>query len=529
MQTVPYCVMDINGVKPVASRIKQRPIGAKTKTHISGQNASMSFRGASVLQAPSVPQATLVATPVQATPEHKAYPLPQYEAPVHSEKVVRKRLTRRKLVLRGAATFLIVVVTLAGLMVWNGYVKFHKVFHGKSVVAALATKPTATPAQLAGEGGGRVNILLAGISGTGTYGANLTDTLAVLSIDPVNEKATIVNLPSDLWVQQPTQVPYVNKQEQLNAVYEGSLDSANGVNTNPDATQAGLDSLDQVVEKVAGVNINYNLLINFQAFQQAIDTVGGVSVNVPTELYDSTLAWKDHVSPVIAKAGVQQMDGNQALLYVRSRQAPNGVTQVQRELEVLTALKDKVLSVSTWSNPSKLEDLMSTLGSNVYTDMSIEGAGQLYGIMGKIGDSNITSADLIGSSINLLTSQQEGNVTVAVPVAGLNNYGAIQQYIRGYMADGYVANEHAPITVLTGNAAGAAVAGSVLKSYGFNVTTTGVASQHVNQLTLVDLSNGADPFTLHALEGHYHVKAVNTLPAGNSVAPGSAKFVIIEP
>jgi LCP family protein required for cell wall assembly len=521
--------MDIKGVKPVASRIKQRPVGAKTKTHPSGQNASVSFRGASALRAPMLSEITPPTNHAVVALERKAYTLPQYEAPVHSEQIMRKRMTRRGLILRSAAMLFVVAVTLAGLMLWNGYAKFHKVFHGKSIVAALAGKPTVTPQQLAGEGSGRINVLLAGISGTGSYGANLTDTIALLSIDPVNEKATIVDIPADLWIQQPTQVPYANKQEQLNAVYEGSLESVNGVNTNPDATQAGLESLDQVVEKVTGVDINYNLLINFQALQQVIDTVGGISVAVPTELYDSTLAWKDHVSPVIAKPGVQQMNGNQALLYVRSRQTPNGVTQVQRELEVLAALKDKVLSVGTWSDPSKLEDLMSTLGSNVYTDLSIEGAGQLYGIMGKISDSNVSSVDLIGASINLLTSQQDGGVTVAVPVAGQNEYGAIQQYVRGYMSDGYVVNEHAPVTVLSGDAGGAAVAGSILKSYGLNVTTTGIAGQRVNQLTLVDLSNGGDTFTLHALEVHYHVKAVNALPAGETVTPGSAKFVIIEP
>ena len=521
--------MDIKGVKPVASRIKQRPIEAKIKTHISGQNASISFRGSSVLQASQVPQAALAVTPVDLGLEHKEYPLPQYQPPVHSERIVRKHLTRRGLILRSAAMFFVVIVTLAGLMLWNGYVKFHKVFHGRSIVAALASKPATTSQQLAGETSGRINILLAGISGTGTYDANLTDTIALLSIDPVNEKATIVNVPADLWVQEPTLVPYVNKQEQLSAVYEASLNSTSGVNTDPDATQAGLDSLDQVVEKITGVDINYNLLINFQAFQQAIDTVGGVSVNVPAELYDSTLAWKDHVSPIIAKPGVQQMDGSQALLYVRSRETTNGVTQVQRELQVLTALKDKVLSAGTWGDPAKLEDLMSTLGSNVYTDMSIEGAGQLYGIMNKVGDSNISSVDLIGPSINLLTSQQEGDTTVAVPTAGENNYGAIQEYVHGYMSDGYIVNENAPVTVLAGNAAGAVVAGNVLKSDGFNVTATAAASQHVSQLVLVDLSNGQDTFTLQALENHYHVTAVKTLPTGESVATGSAKFVIIEP
>jgi LCP family protein required for cell wall assembly len=515
--------MDIKGVKPVASRIKQRPLGAKTKTPFSGRTYSSSIRDTAIIPAPT----TLAKASSGTAMGTKAYSLPQYEAPAHPSRVVRKRLTRSRLFLRIAAICFVFTVTVAGLFYWAGYAKLHKAFHGMPVVAALAVKSSASPGLLQGESNGRINVLLSGISGSGSYNTNLTDTIALLSIDPVNGKATIVNLPADLLVQQP--VPYAARQQQLSMVYESVLGAVDGNNADPNAVQAGLDSLDKAVERITGVAINYNLFINFEGFKQAVDAVGGVSVNVPVELHDSTLAWKEHVSPVLARAGVQQMSGDQALLYVRSRQVVNGFTQVQRELQVLTALKDKAMSAATLSDPNKLEALMSSLGDNVYSDLSISGAVRLYGIMAKIGDSNISSVDLIGPTLSLLTSEQSGGSTVAVPTAGFNTYAPIQEYIRSYMPNGYVVNENAPVMVVGPDASGAAITANMLRSYGYNVTATATTAQHIPRLVLVNLSNGRDGTTLSSLESHYRVTAMTELPPGISLPPGGAEFVIIEP
>lgn len=551
-----FVLMDIKGVKPVASREKQTPFGAKTKIHFSGRTAPISVQ--STQKSPTVaapgtvrsvvagaghqPQqqgqydttalqpAPAVLTPM---PEHKAFPLPRYEAPERPVRVSRghrRRFSKRAVVLRGAAASFIIIATIGGLLAWNGYVKIHKVFHGASIVAALAPKAT-TPGVLSGASDGRINILLAGVSGTGGVEADLTDTVAVLSIDPVNNKAVLLNIPTDLWVQQQTSF---TRQQELNAVYStvkaehtATGDASSG--TNPGTIEAGLEGLDQVVEQVTGVPIDYHLLVNFQAFQQAVDAVGGVTINAPAKLYDPSLAWKNHVSPDIATAGMQQMDGSQALLYVRSRVTADGSSQVLRELQVLAALKDKALSAGTLSDPSKIEALINSVGDNAYSDLNVSDAGELYTLIGKIDDDNINSIDLNGPSPSLLTAKRVGGLTVAVPTAGTNSYADIQEYVRGYMASGKVVNEHAPVTVISSDAAGAAISQSMLKSYGINVTTATTTNQQVSHLTLVNLSSGDDPSTLHFLEEHYGVKSISEMPTGITVPPGSAKFVIIEP
>lgn len=530
--------MDIKGIKPVASRIKQRPFEAKSSSHFSGHPASLSARGAQTSRLTGPVQGSPQSAPTSAVPAQallsasKQFPLPRYEEPVRPLKVVRKRhkrVTRKGMALRGAAVCFVLIATVGGLLAWNGYVKLHKVFRGTSTVAALSAKPV-TPGLLKGEGDGRVNILLLGIGGPGHDGPDLTDTIMLLSVDPVNDSATFLSIPRDLWVQQP--IPYISKQQKINAVYEsgkyhylGKMDSSN---SNAAAVEAGFSNLDQVVEKVTGVNVNYHVLVNFQAFRQAIDTVGGVTVNVPTDLVDPTMAWENHNNPILAKAGVQQMNGIQALLYARSRETTSDFARGNRQRQILVALKDKVLTAGTLSNPAKLESLTNAFGDNVYSDMSTQGAERLYTIMNKIGDNKITSIGLTDKPHQVITTGHIGGISIDEPISGLNNYSDIQTFVRSQMPDGYITNEHAPVAVIGHDASGVQVAANLLKNYGYNVTAATTTDVKVKQLTLVDLSDGKDPFTLHYLQNRYGT-AVTEMPVGVNVPPGSAKFVIIEP
>jgi hypothetical protein len=256
--------------------------------------------------------------------------------------------------------------------------------------------------------------------------------------------------------------------------------------------------------------------------------VGGVTVNVPTALVDPTMAWENHWNSVLAPAGVQQMDGVHALLYARSRETSSDFARGQRQRQILVALKDKVLTAGTLSNPAKIDGLMNAFGDNVYSDLSTQGATRLYSILKKVSDDKIDSAGLTDPPHQLVTTDHVGTTSVDRPLAGFNNYTDIQAYVRSQMPDGYLIKENAPVTVLSTTATAATAEAALLKSYGYNVTTSGVTTRPVSSITLVDLSKGKDPFTLHYLEERYGVKAVKTLPPGITVAAGTAKFVIID-
>jgi polyisoprenyl-teichoic acid--peptidoglycan teichoic acid transferase len=503
--------------------------GAKASSVHTGRIKTMANPGPHRTQAAEPAQPVTLPTDEESA-EIKTFLLPKYHAPTRPKRIVRKRLSRLMLSLRIASAVVAVFLLTGGFLVWKGYAKFHKVFHGTTTVAALTTKKVA-PELLKGEGDGRVNILLLGVGGPGHDGPDLTDTIVVLSVDPVNNTAAMVSIPRDLWVNMP--VNYFGSQQKINAAYEsgkyhylGKLDPSN---TNAAAVQAGFTAIDTTLKNVLDVNINYHLLVNFQAFRQAIDAIGGVTVNVPEELYDPTMQWENHNNPVLAAAGVQQMDGVKALLYARSRETTSDFARAQRQRQILMALKDKVLTAGTLSNPAKIDGLMNAFGDNVYSDLSSQGAMRLVGIMKQMSDTKVNSIGLTDDGHKLVTTDHVGTASVVRPIAGLGNYTDIQTYVRSQIPDGYVVKENAPITVTGATVAGAADVVATLKSYGYNVTASQVSQQPITQASVVDLSKGKDPYTLHYLEARYGVKAVTAVPSGITVAPGSAKFVIIEP
>jgi LCP family protein required for cell wall assembly len=515
--------MDIDGMRPANRRPMQRsldgvrmaPVRPRVNTHTSTTNT----------------RPTLARRPTY-TPanEVKAFPLPKYYAPERPTKLVRKKTTKKMLALRVGSGLLVLVLATGGFFSWKAYNKFHKVFRGTNTVAALSSKPV-TPSLLKGEGDGRVNILLLGIGGPGHDGPDLTDTIVVLSVDPVNNTASMLSIPRDLWVQQP--VNYFGKQQKINAAYEsgkyhylGKLDPSSA---NASAVEAGFNSIDQVVKNVLNVNVNYHVLVNFQAFRQAIDTVGGVTVDVKEPLVDPTMAWENHWNATLAPAGVQQMDGVKALLYARSRETSSDFARSQRQRQILVALKDKVLTADTLSNPAKIDALMNAFGDNVYSDLSTQGATRLYGIMKKVSDTKINSIGLTDEPHKLVTTDHIGTTSVVRPIAGFDNYADIQAYVLGQLPDGYLIKEKAPVAVIGKTVTGATAVATLLKNYGYSVVSTSSTDQAVSGPVVADLSHGKNPYTLHYLESRYGVKAVSVLPSGVATPTSAAKFVIIEP
>jgi polyisoprenyl-teichoic acid--peptidoglycan teichoic acid transferase len=455
--------------------------------------------------------------------------LPGEESHLHQIRLMRRKkwYKVRLVVSRGLALALVVLITLGGLLFSQSYFKINKVFNGTTgSVAAL--KPNVNPDLLNGEGSGRVNVLLLGREGGTHKGADLTNSMMVASIDPVNDTMTLLSLPKDLWVNVSNAgVMKINAAWQKGEVkYYGKNITGS---TNPKAIDSGFKEVDQAVNQVLGINIDYNVLVNFQAFEQAVNTVGGVTVNVPTPLVDPTMAWQNSKNPVLAQAGVQNFDGEQALLYVMSRETTSDFARAQRQRSVVVALKNKIETLGTLSNPVKISSLINAFGNNVVTDLSLSDASQLYGILEKIDTNKITSSDLATAPNQYVTTGNIAGQSIVLPTAGLFNYGQIQQYVRGLLKDPYILKENAKIMVLNGtNVPGVATnEANELKTYGYNVV--GVANTPTSNwthTTLVNLTKGKDQYTQHYLEERFNTQAINHL-SGNSIPTNGADFVII--
>ncbi|HEY5667541.1 MAG TPA: LCP family protein [Candidatus Saccharimonadales bacterium] len=442
----------------------------------------------------------------------------------------RRPLTKwgrvRKYSLRGGLVALALLLLTAGFLATKGYFKLHKVFKGGGSAAALNTN--VAPSLLKGEGDGRVNIMLLGIGGDGHEGADLTDTIIIASIDPVNKKAALVSIPRDLWVT----TPYGSSK--INAVYAYAKQRGQAQGKKAaDAIDYGLDQIQNELKTVTGITIHYRALVDFKAFEDAVNTVGGVDLNVTQETSVTDYMYDEAThKPYTLKVtpGLQHFDGLRALMYARSRHtsARGDFDRSERQRLLIEAIVSKVASAGTYTNPVKLSSLMDNFGAHVDTDISIDDAIKMMRLGKQIG-SSYDSIDLADPAAPIFKTGMVGSASVVLPVAGIGDYSKLQALLRSKLKDGYILKENANITVLNGTSwpGLAAQKADELKGYGYNVGTVDSApTSNYTSTVIVDLTNGKNPYTKNYLEKRFGVKSTTTLP-DKTIQPGNASFVII--
>lgn len=521
-------------VDGVGSSLHSRP--ATRTVHISdGEAGHRAARPRAIpLMEESSPHSPLPGAKLRAHQQDSSYDigpvsfhLPSYEPPARLKLVIGKRKKLRRTIAGVVAVLIAMVMLTAGVVTWRGYKTASKVLGGSTTVAALASEKV-EPTLLKGEGDGRVNILLLGIGGPNHDGGDLTDTMILASVDPVNHDVTLLSIPRDLWVKMPS--GFFGASQKINAAYSAGkyqyLGKADSKNTNPAAIQAGLNNLDTVVGEVLGINVNYHVLVNFEAFAQAVDTVDGVTVDVKRPLVDASMAWENHNNPVLAAAGVQQMDGKEALLYARSRHSTSDFDRSERQRQILVAIKQKVLTLGTFSNPIKLDGLSSAFGKNVYSDLSTKAALRLYEIMKQVDNSKIESLDLVTPPHSFVTTDNVNNISVVRPKLGFDTYSQIQSYVRSELRDGYIARENAKVVVAASTQPQATSTMHMLQELGYNCQVTVLSTASHDGTTVIDLTGGKAPYTRNYLEKRYSTTAISTLPKG-LIVPDGTQFVIL--
>jgi LCP family protein required for cell wall assembly len=438
----------------------------------------------------------------------------------------KQPLTKKQKIKRGVLIFAGLAVLMgllfAGFTWWNA----RKVLPGGGGAPAL--QDCEDLSQLKKEGDCRVNILLLGRGG-GTHEApDLTDTIIVASIDPVQNEAVLLSVPRDLYVKSRDGYSY----SKINAVFANARNAARGEGkNNKDSDLKGLAAIEGTLEDVLDIPIHYNAMVDFEGFRQAIETVGGVTINVKEELYDPTVAWENNWDPYIAKVGVQEFNGQRALLYARSRQtSPRGdFDRSARQREVLVALKDKIFTAGTYGNPVKVTQLLDTFGDHVKTNFSIDEIMKLYAIGSKTQSTNIKSVGLSDPPNDYLTTDMYGGQSVVVPTAGLDNYDDIRAFLRRTLIDPRIKQEQPVVAVINGTSTAGLSTDktALLKSYGYKMKEASDApTKDYEQTVLVDLRGGDKKFSTHYLQRRFKTTATDKLPAGITVGE-DVDFVII--
>ncbi|MDF1498280.1 MAG: LCP family protein [Patescibacteria group bacterium] len=203
----------------------------------------------------------------------------------------------------------------------------------------------------------RLNILLLGIRGVGDpNGGLLTDTIMVVSIKPKEEKLALISIPRDLYVE----IPYHDYNNKINEAY--------AVGTMDGGWQKGLEYSTVAVEHVTGLDIHYSMSVDFEAFKEIIDTLGGITITL-NEPFVETNQFEEGV--IELPKGTQTIDGATALLFARARFSTNDFDRARRQQQVLLAVKEKAFGLGVISNPLKVVSILNSFGNHIKTDAEL--------------------------------------------------------------------------------------------------------------------------------------------------------------
>lgn len=274
---------------------------------------------------------------------------------------------------------------------------------------------------LRGADTGRINILLLGRAGLHYPGKNLTDTVMILSIDLSGKRVALLSLPRDLYVP----IGDSNLYTKLNSVYQYGL-----------STDQGIEPLRQTITTVTGLPIHYFFTLDFDGFEKVVDTLGGISVDVPRDMYDTRYPGKNYSYETFEiKKGWQTLDGATALKYVRERHAdPEGdFGRAKRQQQVIQAIKSKAFSLGTLMNIVTVNRLLEALGDSVKTDMPTEDMTRFFELAKSLDTQNISTTVIDAwkkDSLLRVSHVQVGAVSAFILVPRVGNWSEITDVSR---------------------------------------------------------------------------------------------------
>ena len=384
----------------------------------------------------------------------------------------------------------------------------NRVFHESVFSDAHALLSTV---KLKGEDQGRVNILLAGDSGDdpGHPGADLTDSIMVLSIDTKKHTGFMLSVPRDLWVQIPGW-----SHQKINAANTITRFSQQGYPT------GGMGQLEQIVQTDLGIPIDYYALIDYSAFKDAVNAVGGITIDVesqdPRGLFDPNINRTDG-GPLKLPNGPVTLDGQTALNLARARGDPcdcryvaygfpqSDFNRTQHQRQMLVSLGQKARTIGVIANPLKVTQLFDAFGNNVQTDLNLQDVLRLIDITKGIDVTNLQSISYANSGTNALlanyidpTSGQDA----LIPKAGIDSFGQLQQYYQQLTSSNPIVKEAPTVVVLNGSGtAGLATAEkTALQAKGYSVVSIANATATYPSTMIVDASNGQKPASKQLLQ-----------------------------
>ena len=317
----------------------------------------------------------------------------------------------------GAVGLAIVVVlvalphAIAGLYGANAFNTFEKVFSGTQGVPVGGKNDdpgsTAGPTPLTGE---RVNVLLMGIDSGPSRSQALTDTLMVVSLDPVGRTVTMLSIPRDL-----IDVPLGNGQK-FGPKINSLLGWANSQSHKSDFPQGGTRALEDAIGALLGIPIHYYAKVDLGGFVDMINAVGGVDIKVTKRLADPNYGGFGVGPGWSIDPGLHHLNGAEALAYARVRKSlgESDFTRAARQQQVLIALRDQAVKKDLLVS---LPALLQAVGDTVRTDLPAARLPEFAAFAEEIGGDRTTQAVLTSPMVKAgAANNPYGSVVIPVPL-----------------------------------------------------------------------------------------------------------------
>lgn len=193
-----------------------------------------------------------------------------------------------------------------------------------------------------------VSILFLGVDDSEKRGQGAdnsrTDALLLATLNNKTKTVKLLSIPRDSYVY----IPHVGYNDKINHAHAFG------------GTLATLET----VEELFNIPIDYYFRLNFEAFIDVVDALGGIEAEVPYKLVELDEFDKRTIN---LEPGLQQLNGSEALALARTRKLDSDIERGKRQQEIIQAIASKA---SSFSSITKYDDLLEAVGNNMKTDMS---------------------------------------------------------------------------------------------------------------------------------------------------------------
>lgn len=309
-------------------------------------------------------------------------------------------------IVTGVAVFRLVKNTVAG---WNitplegVSIQSTTTVNGTPVsLPGGALQPEGGPTAEPWDGNSRVTILLMGLDYRDWEAGEVprTDSMILLTIDPMTSSAGMLSIPRDMWVNIPGYDYYKINQ----AYFFGELDQLPG---------GGPALAVKTVESFIGVPINYYAQIDFGAFVRVIDEIGGVKIDVPEKITIDPIGDSPKVT---LEPGRYTLNGELALAYARSRKGSTDFARAERQQQVILAVRDRILQFDQMpSLVTKAPKIYQEISSGLQTNLTFDQAFRLGLLAMELPAENIRKAVIGPSEVEFAKSPDGLDILIPYP------------------------------------------------------------------------------------------------------------------